>query len=137
MPVRLLDSLSTTEPLAEVFSDPSILGAMLEFEVALARVEARLQVIPQAAADAIASAANPEAFDMDSLSRPTLRAGTAGIPLAKTFREIVEKKNPAAAEYVHWGATSQDVTDSALILLLKRAEPLISNDLARVEMALR
>ena len=69
MPVRLLDSLATTEPLAEIFSDRSILGAMLEFEVALARVEARLQIIPQAAAEVIASAANPDAFDLDSLSR--------------------------------------------------------------------
>src|SRR5712691_1924358 len=105
MPVRLLDSLATTEPLAEIFSDRSILGAMLEFEVALARVEARLRIIPQAPADAIASAAKPDAVDMDSLSRRTLRAGTMGIPLSRAFREIVKKKDPAAAEYVHWGAT--------------------------------
>jgi len=136
MPVRLLDSLATTEPLAEVFSDRSILGAMLEFEVALARVEARLRIIPQAAADAIASAAKPDAFDLDSLSRQTLRAGTAAIPLSKAFREIVKKKDPVATEYVHWGATSQDVTDTGLVLLLKRAETLIAADLSRLETAL-
>ncbi len=137
MPVRLLDSLATTEPLAEIFSDRSIVRAMLEFEVALARVEARAQIIPQAAAEVIAASASPDEFDMDSLSRQTLRAGTAGIPLAKAFREIVKKKAIAAAEYVHWGATSQDVTDTGLILLLKRGQPLIAADLARVETALR
>src|SRR6266571_2798815 len=137
MPVRLLDSLATTEPLAEAFSDRSILKAMLEFEVALAQVQARLQIIPQAAADAIASAAKPDAFDMDFLSRQTLRTGTMGIPLSKVLREIVKKKDPAAAEYVHWGVTSQDVSDTALVLLLKRAETLIAGDLSRVETALR
>ncbi len=137
MPVPLLDSLATTEPLAEIFSDRSILGTMLEFEVALARVEARLQIIPQAAADVIASAAKPDESDMVSLSRQTLRAGTMGIPLSRAFREIVKKKDPAAAEYVHWGATSQDVSDTALVLLLKRTEQLIAADLSRVETALR
>ena len=46
MPVRLIDSLASTEPLAEIFSDRSILQAMLDFEIALARVESRLGIIP-------------------------------------------------------------------------------------------
>jgi len=64
MPVRLIDSLASTEPLADIFSDRSILQAMLDFEVALARVEARLGIIPQAAAESIAAAANPDVFDL-------------------------------------------------------------------------
>ena len=136
MPVQLIDSLASTEPLADVFSDQSILQAMLEFEVALARVEARLKIIPQAAAEVIASAANPEMFDIVAISRDTLRAGTPGIPLAKALTERVRAKDAAAARFVHWGATSQDVTDTALILLLRRAQPLLASDLARVEQAL-
>jgi len=136
MPVRLIDSLSTTEPLAEVFSDRSVLQAMLEFEVALARVEARLEIIPQAAAEVIATVAIPAAFDIDALSRDTLRAGTPGIPLAKALTERVHAKDATAAGFVHWGATSQDVADTALILLLKRAQPLLASDLARIEQAL-
>jgi 3-carboxy-cis,cis-muconate cycloisomerase len=136
MPVQLIDSLASTEPLADVFSDQSILQAMLEFEVALARVEARLKIIPQAAAEVIATAANPEAFDIVAISRDTLRAGTPGIPLAKALTERVRAKDAAAARFVHWGATSQDVTDTALILLLRRAQPLLASDLARVEQAL-
>src|SRR5271170_3530561 len=114
MAVRLIDSLASTEPLAEVFSDRSILQAMLDFEVALARVEARLNIIPPAAAAAIAGAARIDAFDLEALSRGTLRAGTLGIPLVKAFTEIVRAKDAVAAGFIHWGATSQDVADTAL-----------------------
>jgi 3-carboxy-cis,cis-muconate cycloisomerase len=131
MPVRLIDSLASTEPLAEVFSDRSILQAMLDFESALARVEARVQIIPPAAAEVIAAAAQADEFDIAALSRDTLRAGTPGIPLVKALMEVVRTKDAAAAGFVHWGATSQDVADTALILLLKRAQPLINSDLVR------
>jgi 3-carboxy-cis,cis-muconate cycloisomerase len=137
MPVRLIDSLASTEPLEEIFSDRSILQAMLHFEVGLARVEARLGIIPQAAAESIAAAANPDAFDVAALSQNTLRAGTYGIPLAKALTEIVRAKDASAAGFVHYGATSQDVSDTALILLLKRARPLIESDLTRAVKALQ
>src|SRR5580704_5458413 len=137
MQVRLIDSLATTEPLAEVFSERSMLQAMLDLEMALSRVEERLKIIPQAAAEVIATDANPDAFDIGALTRDTLRAGTPGIPLAKALTQRVHAKDAAAAGFVHWGATSQDVADTALILLLRRAEPLIESDLARAEAALR
>jgi 3-carboxy-cis,cis-muconate cycloisomerase len=137
MQVRLIDSLATTEPLAEVFSDRSMLQAMLDFEMALSRVEARLKIIPQAAAEVIATEANPDAFDVGALSRDTLRAGTPGIPLAKALTKRVHAKDAAAAGFVHWGATSQDVADTALMLLLRRAQPLLEFDLIRVEQALQ
>jgi len=136
MPVRLIDSLASTEPFAELFSDASVLRAMLDFEVALARAESRLGIIPVAAAEAIAAAADPNAFDIADLSRNTLRAGTPGIPLVKALTEIVRSKDEAAAGFVHWGATSQDVSDTALILILKRAQPLLDADLVRTEGAL-
>jgi 3-carboxy-cis,cis-muconate cycloisomerase len=136
MPVRLIDSLASTEALAEVFSDRSILQAMLDFETALAQVEARLKIIPQAAADAIKASARTDVFDIAALSHDTLRAGTPGIALVKALTGIVCSKDAAAAEFVHWGATSQDVADTALILLLKRAQPAIEADLVRAEVAL-
>ena len=136
MPARLIDSLATTEPLADLFSDASILQAMLDFEVALARVEARLGIIPGAAADAIAAAANPAAFDLSDLSRKSLRAGTPTIPFSKALINVVRSKDEPATAFVHWGATSQDVSDTALVLLLKRAAHLLEADLARAERAL-
>lgn len=137
MPARLIEALSTTGPLADIFSDESVLRAMLEFEVALARAEARVGVIPQSAAKAIAAMAKPEAFDLASLSQQTLRAGTPGIPLVKAFTEVVRAKDVTAAGFVHWGATSQDVADTALVLMLKRARPILIRDLAELETTLR
>ena len=137
MPARLIESLATTEALAELFSDKPVLQALLDFEVALARAQARLGIVPQTAADAIAAAANADAFESSTLSRDILRAGTPGIPLVRALTERVRGGNFAAAGFVHWGATSQDVADTALVLLLKRAQPVLASDLKRLEGALR
>ena len=137
MPARLIESLATTDPLAEIFSDQTVVQALLDFEAALARAEARVGIVPQAAAESIAAAAKAEAFDVAALSREMLRAGTAGIPLAKALTERVRAKDAEAAGYVHWGATSQDVADTALVLLLKRARPILAGDISRLERALR
>ncbi|MGA8152070.1 MAG: 3-carboxy-cis,cis-muconate cycloisomerase [Terriglobales bacterium] len=136
MPARLIESLATTEPLAELFSDQSVLQAMLDFEVALARAEARVGVVPQAAAEHIAAVARAGDFDMTALACAMFRAATAAIPVVTALTEKVRARNPEAARYVHWGATSQDVADTALMLLLKRAQPLLDGDLSRLEAAL-
>src|SRR5579863_1717056 len=132
MPVRLIDSLATTEVLANAFSDQQVLQAMLDFEAALARAEARESLIPRAAADAIGKAALAEGFDAAVLSREALRAGTPAIPVVKALTERVRANDPHAARFVHWGATSQDVTDTALILLLRRARAILAGDHARL-----
>ena len=134
---RLIESLATTDPLAELFSDQSVLQALLDFEVALVRAEARVGIVPQAAAESIAAVAKVEAFDIASLSQDTLRAGTVGVPLAKVLTERVRARDAEAARYVHWGATSQDVADTALVLLLKRARPILAGDISRLEQGLR
>ena len=110
---------------------------MLDFEVALARAEARLGIVPADAADAIRAAAKAGNFDAAALARQTLRSGTPGIPLAKALTAKVRAANAEAARWVHWGATSQDVADTGLILLLKRAQPIFAADLSRLEAALR
>jgi 3-carboxy-cis,cis-muconate cycloisomerase len=137
LPARLIESLATTEPLANIFSDESALRAVLDFEVALARAEVRAGIVPKAAAEAIRRAAKTKKFNEVTISRETLRAGTAGIPIAKALTARVRKIDASAARFVHWGATSQDVADTALILLLKQAQPIIAVDLARLETALR
>jgi 3-carboxy-cis,cis-muconate cycloisomerase len=136
MPVPLIDSLATTEALADLFSDKSVLQAMLNFEIALAIVEAKLGVIPETASKAIATAARIEGFNLAQLSRDALRAGTPTIPFVKALTEIVRSKSETAAGFVHWGATSQDVSDTAVIVLLKRAQSLIDADLLRAMQAL-
>jgi 3-carboxy-cis,cis-muconate cycloisomerase len=137
MPVRLIESLATTAELAEVFSDESVLRAMLDFEVALANAEARSGVVPRTAAEVIAKAAHAETFDITTLAHDALRAGTLSIALVKALTEKVRAADSSAAGFVHWGATSQDVADTALVLLIKRAQTIFESDLTRLETALR
>ncbi len=136
MALRLIESLATTEALAELFSDQRVLQAMLDFEAALARAEAGLNVIPGDAAATIASAAVADGLDAAELARAAQRAGTPAIPVVKALTGRVRALDATAARFVHWGATSQDVTDTALVLLLKRARSILAADHARLTEAL-
>jgi 3-carboxy-cis,cis-muconate cycloisomerase len=133
---RLIASLATTPALAALFSDESVLQAMLEFETALARAESRTGVIPKEAADAITAAARPRNFEISALADAAFRAGTPAISVVKMLTDQVRKSDADAARFVHWGATSQDVADSAMSLLLRRAEAILIADLFRLEKAL-
>jgi 3-carboxy-cis,cis-muconate cycloisomerase len=135
--MRLIDSLATTPELAEIFSDTSIVQAMLDFEAALARAEARVGIIPQSAAETITRVAQAEAFDAGQLAERSLRAGTMSIPLVKALTDRVRSVDPESAKFVHWGATSQDVADTAMVLLLRRAATLLTADNTRILAALR
>ncbi len=136
MSARLIDSLATTPALAEIFSDESVLRAMLEFEGGLARAEANLGIIPKDVAKVITKCTTSSEFGLSALADAAFRAGTPAIPLVKALTDEVRKMNAEAARYVHWGATSQDVADSAMSLLLKRAEPVLRADLIKMEKAL-
>jgi 3-carboxy-cis,cis-muconate cycloisomerase len=136
MPVRLIESLATTPQLAELFSDDSVLEAMLDFEASLARTEATLNIIPKTAAAVIGAAAKREAFDASRLAADALLSGTPSIPLVEALRERVRELDPPSAGFVHWGATSQDLADTSLVLLLKRGQPTLEFDCVRLEKAL-
>jgi 3-carboxy-cis,cis-muconate cycloisomerase len=138
--MRLIDSLASTPALAEIFSDSSILQAMLDFEAALARAEAQTGVIPRSAADTITRLARAEAFDAAQfvqLAQQSLRAGTMSIPLVTALTDRVRSVDPESAKFVHWGATSQDVADTAMVLLLRRASAILAADHTRILEALR
>ena len=140
MAVRLMESLATTAPLAELFSDDSVLRAMLEFEAALARVEGRLGVVPRAAASAISSVARAAVLDASNIatiSNDARQSGTPAVPFVRALTERVREQSEAAAGFVHWGATSQDLCDTALVLLLQRSQNIFQADLRRLERALQ
>jgi 3-carboxy-cis,cis-muconate cycloisomerase len=137
MSVRLIESLATTPELAEVFSDESVVQAMLDFEAALARAEAAAGIIPLAAAEAICLVARAQHFAVGALAAPALRAGTLSIPLVKALIERVRAADSSSAAFVHWGATSQDVADTAMVLLVQRAGVTLARDHARLRTALR
>jgi 3-carboxy-cis,cis-muconate cycloisomerase len=136
MSTRLTDSLAATELMAEIFSDVAVLQAMLDFETALARAEALAGVIPADAAEAITAAARAEFFDASSIARDAMDAGTVAIPLVKALTEYVRSANADAAGWVHWGATSHDVIDTSLVLLLRRARGVLTADQQRLSSAL-
>jgi 3-carboxy-cis,cis-muconate cycloisomerase len=133
---RLIDSLVTTEALDAAFSDDAVLSAMLRYEIALARAEARAGIIPAAAADAIA-AVPLDAFDAAAMARAARTSGTIAIAFVDLLIAHVQAHAPAAAAFVHRGATSQDLTDTALVLCLRAAHEVLAQDHARLAAALR
>ncbi len=136
MPVRLIDSLTTNPQVDDVFSDSSVLQAMVRFEVALARVEGRLGIIPAAAAEAIQRAAAAEKLDAAALAAATLQSATPAIPFVKQLTDQIHSVDAAAAGFVHWGATSQDLCDTAMVLLLQKVQAMFASDLDRLEASL-
>jgi 3-carboxy-cis,cis-muconate cycloisomerase len=100
-------------------NDSARLQRMLDIEAALARAEADLGVIPQSAAGPIAAACRAEHFDLAALAAAAPAAGNVLIPLVKALTAAVANDNVEAARYVHWGATSQDIIDTALVLELR------------------
>ena len=137
MSSRLIDCLATTDALADLFSDQSVLRVMLEFEAALARAAGRAGAIPDSAARTIAGIATAETFDPAAIAREARSSATPIIPLVNALTERVRAVDPASAQFVHWGATSQDVSDTAMILLLKRAKPILAADHLRLDASLR
>jgi 3-carboxy-cis,cis-muconate cycloisomerase len=137
MAPRITNMLATTDGLDAVFSDASIVQAMLDVEAALARAEARTGVIPKGAAEAIGRAASARDFDTATLVREARASGTIAVPLVAILTERVRAFDTDAARFVHWGATSQDIIDTALVLLINRASALLATDHARLSGALR
>lgn len=120
------DGFFATPEMRSVFSPEAQIRWMLGFEAALARAEAEAGVIPRAAAEAIGAACRVELFDLDGLYREATLAGTLAIPLVRVLTERVEGE---AKRYVHWGATSQDAVDTALVLQMRDGFELILGDL--------
>lgn len=111
-----MDVLFSTPRMAAAFSAEAHVGGMLAFEAALARAEARAGVIPKEAASAIAASCRIELFDVAALYQEAAVAGTPAIPLVRMLTARVEGD---AQKFVHWGATSQDAIDTALMLQMR------------------
>ncbi len=114
----LFGKLFSDHELAPLFDDRAQIQAMVAVEVALAAAEAKVGVIPRPAAEAIASAANGADIDPSSLAEGT---ASAGVPVPALVDALRQRVGGEAARYVHWGATSQDIVDSALVLRLRSA----------------
>ena len=127
--------LSTPEAL-ELFSERKFVGAMLRFEAALARAQAGAGLIPESAAQSITDTCKVELFDVAKIVRESGRAGSMAIPLLKSLKETVGLFNKEAAGFVHFGATDQDVMDTALALVTREAVAMIEADVHKATSAL-
>ena len=136
MSSHLIESLATTTELAEVFSDRSLLQAMLEFEIALARAEAAAGLIPSGAATAISSS-TIDGLDAAEIARTARGTGTVSIGFVASLAARVRLRDAKSADFVHFGATSQDVADTAMVLVVRRAMAILEADHARLDSALR
>src|SRR5215510_5293729 len=119
------DAFGTSE-MREVFSDLALVSRYAEVEVALARAEARCGVIPAEAAEEIARCTDVNALDFELLRQET---DVVGYPILPLVHQMV-KQCGEAGRYVHWGATTQDIMDTAVVLQLREGLKIVEEDIA-------
>jgi len=123
------ETLFGTPDMAAVFSGQAHVRGMLAFEAALARAEAQAGIVPESAAEAIAARSRLEFFDVERLYQDAVAAGTPAIPLVRRLTELVEGEG---RKFVHWGATSQDAIDTAMVLQVRDGLGLLETGLLAV-----
>src|SRR6201997_3401441 len=138
MPTSLIDSavfrdIFTTEAMRRVFSDENRVQKYLDFEAALARAQGRLGVIPKEAAEEICRHCNVSEMDFAKLKTQTERIG---YPVLPVVQQLVALCKDGLGEWCHWGATTQDITDTATVMQIREALALIEADLDGIADAL-
>lgn len=121
-----------SEAMRQVFCDEAMVARHVDVEVALAKVEGRLGVIPQEAAAEIAAKCDAARIDFGALKQKT---DVVGYPIVGLVAQLAQQCGEAG-RYLHWGATTQDVMDTGLVLQLRQAFELIGTDLASLAGAL-
>lgn len=130
---KIFAPLFHSEQMQQLFNDESRVKAFLEIEGALAQAQAKLEMIPTDAAQQIDKVARTMHIDMDRLAQDT---GTVGYPILGLVRQLAEATGGDFGGYVHWGATTQDIMDTASVLQIRNGLALINRDLDKVEKAL-
>lgn len=138
MPSNAIDSfifkdMYGTDELRAVFSDEQLVQCWLDYEAALARAEAAVGLVPQEAAAEISRKARVELIDFDALRQGIYETTHELVPLIWQLASLCEG---AAGGYVHWGATTQDVTDTGLVMQVKAAYAIVLRDLRALAEAL-
>jgi 3-carboxy-cis,cis-muconate cycloisomerase len=134
MPSTIIDSaifgnIFSTDAMRAVWSDENRTRKYLDIEAALARVQARLGIIPQEAAAEIVGNCVIEKIDMAKLRAQTERIGYPVLGVVSQINALCRDK---LGEYCHWGATTQDITDTATVLQIREALALVDEDLAAI-----
>src|ERR671926_479981 len=138
MPSTIVDSaifgnIFSTDAMRAVWSDENRTQKYLEIEAALARVQGRLEIIPQEAADEIVRNCVIEKIDMAKLRAQTERIGYPVLGVVSQLNALCRDK---LGEYCHWGATTQDITDTATVLQIREALAIVDRELAAISAAM-
>lgn len=138
MPATIFDSsvfrdLFTTAAMRAVWSDETRVQKYLDVEAALAKAQGRLGIIPKDAAAEIVRHCDAKNIDMAKLKAQTEKAGSPIIPVVQ---QLVALCKDGHGEWCHWGATTQDITDTATVLQLREALDLVSQDIDAIAEAL-
>ena len=132
----IFDRFLASAEVMQVLDERAFVQAMLDFEAALARAQADAGAIPARAGAVIAAACDARGFDIDAIVAEGARVGTVAIPLVKALTAAVAQVDADAALVVHWGGTTQDVLDTAQVLVTRRALALVDRDLSTLVAAL-
>ena len=125
----LIRDIFSTPEMRGVFSDETRTGFYLEIEAALARVQGRLGIIPPEAVKEIVSKCRIQHIDFDKLKVQTERIG---YPILGVVQQIVERCERDLGEWCHWGATTQDITDTATVMQIRAALDLVEADMEAI-----
>ncbi|HEY8707818.1 MAG TPA: 3-carboxy-cis,cis-muconate cycloisomerase [Burkholderiaceae bacterium] len=129
----IFQDIFSSDAMRQVWSDENRTQKYLDIEAALARVQGRLGLIPQEAADEIVSHCHLDQIDMLKLRTQTERIGYPILGVVSQLNALCRDK---LGEYCHWGATTQDITDTATVLQIREALALVDADLAAISNAL-
>ena len=138
MPATIIDSaifggIFSSAEMRQVWSDENRTQKYLDFEAALARAQGRLGLIPQEAADEIVRHCRVEQIDLAKLREQTERIG---YPVLGVVSQLNALCRDGLGEYCHWGATTQDITDTATVLQVREGLAIVERDLAAISAAL-
>ena len=131
MPSTILDSavfrdIFTTPAMRAVWSDENRVQKYLDFEAALAKAQARLKIIPQEAAAEIVKHCDAKLIDMAKLKEATEQIG---YPVLPVVQQLVKLCKDGLGEWSHWGATTQDITDTATVLQIREALVIVEQEI--------
>ena len=128
----VMRGLFSTPAMRRVFSDEARVQLYLDVEAALARVQARLGIIPEEAANEIENQAVVANIDFDRLKLQTEATGSTVLPVIEQLTALCGERG----QYCHWGATTQDITDTATVLQIRAALDLVEDDLKAISQSL-
>lgn len=134
---NIFGNVFSTPEIAAIWSDKQRTAYFLQFEAALAKAQAKLGIIPQKAAEEIVAHCRVEEIDFDELRRQTELIGYPVLPMVQQLVKKVNAVEERLGEWAHWGTTTQDLTDTAVVMQLRDTLELVEKVLDDITLALK